>query len=111
MSLDWFGDIAKQRTHNAAKKALYKASAAMLTRANKTCPHDEGTLERSGKNTVDKIKLEAFVSYDTPYAVPVHEINANYRGKGRYKWLERTAQEMSPELENLIASAMRKELW
>lgn len=112
MSLEWFGDEISDKLKSAGGDALYEASAAYLTRANKTCPHDEGTLERSGHNTVDRNKLLAKVGYNTPYAVKVHEAppSWDFRGKGRRKWLEKTGREMKSELEDKIAEVIEENM-
>ncbi len=110
--LKWFGDKIIKEQRQAQEKALYEISGALLTRANKTCPHDYGTLEGSGKNTPGEKPHETwFVSYDTDYAVPVHEgTDMNFRGNGRAKWLEKTAKEMSSSLEQHAARVIQREL-
>jgi hypothetical protein len=67
------------------------AAEYVLGEANRIVPHDEGHLQGSGKTSVDPRNTQAAVSYNTPYAVRLHE-NPQYRfQKGRQgKWLERT---------------------
>lgn len=113
--LQWFGDEVDARLRAAGGQALYLTSAALLTRANKTCPHDTGMLEGSGENDVDRSKLEATISYGgpaAPYAVAVHEAppSINFRGDGRRKWLEKTAREMSEELEEEMAKVIQEHM-
>jgi len=104
-TLKWYGDKVVSDTINKARKANHRAGEALLTEANKTVPHDEGTLERSG--FVDSNKngeVLTVVAYDTPYAVTQHEdTTLSHSGKGRAKWLELTFKEWSNKLEKFVA--------
>jgi hypothetical protein len=102
-----FIDNSKQvldSIENAANEALKDSAEYLLKRSNLTVPFDTGQLRRSGKASVDTKRKQAAVSYDTDYAVRVHEkaqgATRNQKGRKvgsrnvrRYKWLERTAQE------------------
>jgi hypothetical protein len=78
----------------------------LLTEANKTVPHDEGTLERSGTATVDG--LRGAVAYDTKYAAKQHEdMTAHHDGKGQPKWLENTLTGEAKTVGQIIATAIR----
>ncbi len=136
MSLEWNGDEVMDELRDAARKAGFEATSELLTRANKTVPHDEGTLEASGVVTQgklpsakqiyeeaqegepqgDKLRLRGellfYLSYNTPYAVKVHEAppSINFRGKGRRKWLEKTVREERDDLEEMIADRINKEM-
>jgi len=109
----WFGDKVTKKNKEAAAGVLFQMAEAVLTEANKTVPHDEGILEGSGFTDVDREKLEAAVSYDTPYAARLHESEPGefmFRGRGRRKWLEQTINEMQDKLENFAAEEMKKRL-
>lgn len=110
MTLEWHGDEVKERLTRGAVKGLYEASGEWLTRANRTCPHDTGHLERSGVNYADKENLEAVVGYGAQYAVEVHEAppSVNFRGEGRRKWLEKSGRESAEDLEKHIAKRIRE---
>lgn len=114
MPHNWFGDEVMGAVGDAKHKALYEGSGALLTAANKTCPHDEGTLERSGTNVVKSMDgdLKGVVFYDTPYAVAVHEADpsVNFRGKGRRKWLEQTAKEKRQRIHQKMGEILEEEL-
>ena len=107
--LKWYGDKVVSDTINKARKANHRAGEALLTEANKTVPHDEGTLERSG--FVDSNKngeILTVVAYDTPYAVETHEVSKNYRNGRENKWLETTSKAMSGKIEGWIKEEMKK---
>lgn len=100
---------AAQRVEKGAEKGVRLAAEHVLTEANTTAPHDEGTLERSG--SVDAEGLEAAVSYDTPYAVKQHEsLDLHHHGKGQAKWLENTMAAEADTVGDIIATAIGQEL-
>ncbi|MGM0437489.1 MAG: hypothetical protein ACQEQD_04385 [Bacillota bacterium] len=135
---NWFGDKVSKKEKEKAGRAQWLAAEALLTESNKSVPHDEGTLERSGvvyqegqSHNPDSVYDEAKsggnpknnykfdfksdfnfrISYNTPYAVALHEAPAgqyNFRGKGQAKWLEKTAREMSNKLEKFVAEEIKK---
>lgn len=99
----------KGAIRDAAAEALRDAVEHLLTEANRTVPHDEGTLERSGNATVDTGRLRGCVSYDTPYAVRQHEdTRIRHPGKGRAKWLEHTFREQADQVGEFIADRIRE---
>ena len=105
----WFGKSVSKNTRKKAIKANQRVGEALLTEANKTVPHDEGTLEQSGDVTTDEKSITTYISYDTPYAVKLHESpEYNFRGSGRGKWLEHTIKEMSDKIEKWTAKEMKK---
>jgi hypothetical protein len=138
MSFEWYGKKVKKQNRKAANKALWKYAEAVLTRANTKVPHDEGTLERSGivsqaklpnaqsifnqakngnaptaKFDFAKGEMRFYISYNTPYAIKLHESSAgefNFRDKGENKWLEKAAKEMSNKMESFIGTEMKKRL-
>lgn len=101
--------VAAERMQQGAEKAVQEAAEFLLTEANKTVPHDEGTLERSGSVSGDG--LTAAVSYDTPYAARQHEdIAFHHPGKGEAKWLENTLTSEADTVGRVVQTAMRREL-
>jgi hypothetical protein len=90
----------------AAEHGLTLATEHLLTEANKSVPHDEGTLERSGSASSEGTK--GAVSYDTPYAVRQHEdMSLHHHGKGQSKWLENTMGQEAETMGTIIATAVR----
>jgi len=110
----WYGKKIKAQSKEAAGQAINRAAEAVLTEANKTVPHDEGTLERSGTVETDFDNLITAVGYDTPYAVRWHEAppgTVNFSDpRARTKWLEKTVREMSDKIENHLANKFKSEM-
>ena len=97
MRLKWNGSKVKAEVSFDRRKALHESGEFLLARANDSVPLEEGTLARSG--TVDSDGDSAVVSYDTAYAIRLHE-NPQYHFKHgrRGKWLELSLQELFPVL-------------
>lgn len=88
-------------------RALDLATEHLLSEANKSVPHEDGTLERSGQASNDGKR--GAVSYDTPYAVRQHEdMSLRHDGKGRAKWLETTMAQEATAVGQIVATALRK---
>ena len=98
MRVRWDSGPAKAEAKRESQRALAESAEFMLAQANDTVPLEEGTLARSGATSVEGDT--AVVSYDTPYAIRLHE-NPQYRFQHgrRGKWLELTFQENAPALE------------
>lgn len=108
LNLDGLADAVK-RAQAGAERGVRLAVEHLLTEANLTVPHDEGTLERSGEATVDGTR--GAVSYDTPYAVRQHEdLSLGHDGKGQAKWLENTMAREAGTVGQIITVAMRDEV-
>lgn len=104
---------AMKGVHEGAKKGMALAVEHVLTEANKHVPHDEGTLERSGRTGVQTTAggVRGVVSYDTPYAVRQHEdMSLNHHGKGESKWLENTLAAERETVAQILATAIGREL-
>jgi hypothetical protein len=100
---------AADEFHKAAEAALADAAEYLLEESNRTVPHEEGTLERSGTVSVDGLK--AAVSYDTPYAVRQHEDTRLRHDDGRRaKWLEQTFNERADKVRKFLADRMQAAL-
>lgn len=88
--------------------AMKIASEYLLTEANNTVPFDDGILKASGKTSSDELTMKVAVSYDTPYAVRLHENpQYNFQGNGRGKWLELTMNENKQEIIRLIQQQIK----
>lgn len=73
--------------HSAVESALADAADHVLGVSNQHVPHEYGDLEASGRAGSDGD--EAFISYDTPYAVRQHEDLSYHHSDGRTaKYLE-----------------------
>ena len=69
----WRGPAVVAAARSAAARGMLLAAEHVLAESRKRVPIAEGTLERSGAASVDEQRLTSAVSYDTPYAVRVHE--------------------------------------
>ncbi|WP_408895941.1 minor capsid protein [Nocardioides sp. R1-1] len=104
---------AVRGVRKGAKQGVALAVEHVLTEANKHVPHDEGTLERSGRTGVQVTGkgVRGVVSYDTPYAVKQHEdLTLNHHGKGQAKWLENTLASERETVGKIVATAISQEL-
>lgn len=107
----WRGREVSGRVRQAAAAGLSDAAEFLLEEANRTVPHQDGDLQRSGTPSVDAGSLTAAVSYDTPYARRLHE-HPEYRFQHgrRGKWLERTLAERGQAARDSIAERIRAAL-
>lgn len=105
------GDDPTEDVEKAIVRGLRLAAEHVLTEANDRVPIEEGTLMRSGKTSVDERDLRAAVSYDTPYAVAVHEDMSARHDAGRTaKWLEQALAAEADTVRRIIAEEVRKAL-
>ena len=115
MAKTWPLDIdvgsAVRRSKAGAVRGLTLAVEHILQVSNTHVPIEEGTLERSGKASVDAGSLRGAVSYDTEYAVVQHEDLTLQHDAGRTaKYLERAMTGERSTARELIARAVRAEL-
>lgn len=102
MTVKWNAKPALAKAEQETARVLGNAVEFILARASESVPLEEGTLARSGSTDVDAKAGEASVSYDTPYAIRLHE-NPQYSFKHgrRGKWLELTLQEQASRLQSI----------
>ena len=101
----------RAETHDAAADGLNDAVEHVLGVSNNRVPHEEGTLERSGRPFIDRDKLIGGVSYDTPYAVVQHEDMTLHHDPGRSaKYLESAMNGEREVAVALIAARIRRSL-
>ena len=102
----WRGAVGYRK---GAVKGLKDATEFLLEEADRDVPLEIGTLERSGKASVDEVKLEGAVSYDGPYARRQHEdLNLRHANGRRAKWLQANLTEKHDALNELIAKGIRE---
>ena len=93
----------------ATERAARLGAEHVLTESRALVPHEEGTLERSGKVTADG--TTAAVSYDTPYAVRQHEdLNLRHDDGRTAKYLERPLHEQADTVAAIAAQQLREAL-
>jgi hypothetical protein len=109
--LEWNGPAAVAAARRGAVRGLHVGSEHLLSASRAIVPLEEGTLERSGKATVDEGALQASVSYDTVYAARQHEELTWRHAPGRSaKYLEGPAVEEADTIQGLIAAQIRRAL-
>lgn len=103
----WNDNVAKE-IDKAEVQGLIDALEYLRDQSDQTTPYREGALVQSSHVDVDTKQKIGAVSYDTPYAVRLHEHpEYNFRGNGRGKWLEKTIQEQRKELEKLAGGQLK----
>jgi len=105
------GPDASKIVKAGAVRGLTLAGEYVLGESNAVVPIEEGTLERSGTTSVDPAKLQAAVSYDTPYAVRQHEDLSLRHDPGRQaKYLENTMNAEVGAVRKIIADTIKGSL-
>lgn len=100
-----------EAVRDQAGEGLRRAAEYLLEVANRTVPHEEGTLEGSGTTSVDRTNLRAAVSYDTKYAIRQHEATHYRHDPGRRaKWLEKAAREQTTAIGEYLAESVKRAL-
>lgn len=109
--LRWNGQAANEAIRQAAARGLLLAAEHILAASRQRVPINESVLERSGAASVDAEQLSAVVSYDTPYAVRVHEdMNARHLTGRSAKYLESVLPEVAGDVQPLIGAQVRRVL-
>lgn len=109
----WRGLSTERGVDKVGKAATLDVAQGILERANEHVPFEFGTLKSTGvaqsvqarnRGGLFQSGHEAIVSYDTPYAVHLHEHpEYNFRPPGQGKWLENALRRTSPVLERGLA--------
>lgn len=108
VELDWRRARRSIDQVNRAKKNIVTAGGyELLARANETVPYEDGELLASGFVEVDE-DGNVVVAYSAPYALRQHEVPMQHGGKGRWKWLELTAQER--DAQRAVGEEMAREI-
>lgn len=103
--------LARKQGVVGADKGLELGAHHLLQTSRKLVPHEEGTLENSGKVSTDTGKHTAAVSYDTPYAVRQHEEMDYAHDDGRQaKYLEQPMHTEAATIAYLAHGAVKKEM-
>lgn len=115
--LVWRGQLVRQVVAKAADEGAKASAEAVLLDANYHVPYKKGDLQDSGtvtqgRNALGRFVGEAFVSYDTVYAVRLHENpQFNFTPPGEGKWLEkalkRHQRKMLPTMAEPLIKALR----
>ena len=113
VKMEWRGTLVRGLIEHAAEEGNRKAAEAVLEDAQKHVPYDIGNLAASGavtqsRSATGQFGSEHFVSYDTPYAVRLHEHpEYHFQGQGEGKWLEHAVQRHSGSTDEIAPPFMR----
>lgn len=106
----WDGPRVAAEVDGHRTEAVQAAVDHLLGVAQDQTPHEEGTLERSGRAVVDG-NGRGSVSFDTPYAMRQHEeMTWQHPGKGKAKYLEDPFNSEAGTMRDLMAAVMRRAL-
>lgn len=111
VEITWNGDALTRRAKAGALRGLKLSAEYLLSESTKLVPLDEGTLQDSGKATVDEATMTGNVTYDTPYAVVQHEAMDFVHPNGRQaKYLEEPWMANAGRFLVIIGEQIRREL-
>lgn len=111
VDITWNGVQAARKVRVGAVRGLQLSTQLLLAEAVKIVPLYEGTLQDSGKATVDEVSLEGHVTFDSPYAVVQHERMDFIHPNGRQaKYLENPWRANAAKFAAIIAEQIRREL-
>lgn len=101
---DWRGPFVLRLVDEAAGQGVVQGAEGILEEAYPYVPFEDGNLRDSGRafqnrDSGGRFVAEAIVSYDTPYAVRLHEHpEYNFKGQGEGKWLEKAMQRRASQI-------------
>lgn len=101
----------RSMAEKGASLGVFKATEFLGNEANKVTPKDTGLLRKSKQThyTGKGFEKKGMVSYNTPYAIYVHEDLSKTHSSGTYaKFLQKTAWEKRGEMAAIIANEIRK---
>jgi hypothetical protein len=112
MADGWTGHLdvgpIRSETRSAAAEGLQQAAERVGERSDADVPVQTGRLRGSRRVSTDRQALEAVVSYDTSYAVEVHEDMSRHHPDGHAKYLEGAFNELRASLLDEVAAKIRQ---
>ena len=109
----WHGPAVKANERKGAAEGLLKAAEYVRDAAKEitpVSPVEGGKLRDTGTASVDEGALRAAVSFDTNYAVFVHERMDLAHEHGQAKFLEQPLNGSGSEIARLVAEAIKASL-
>ncbi|MEV4806764.1 hypothetical protein AB0K18_42790 [Nonomuraea sp. NPDC049421] len=96
------------RQRQALLAGLNHAAEETRTYAVELTPKDRGILRASAEVSVDPVELEAAISYNTTYAVYVHERLELRHRIGEAKFLEKAMIAKAGDIEAIVGKYLEK---
>ena len=109
-------DAIPDIVRNGAVTGLNRAAERLLALAVERVPVDTGDLRKSGSfHEADRVALEATVTFNTPYAVIVHEgthmrFQRVKNPNAQAKYLSRPVADKGDELIRVVQASVRRAL-
>jgi len=102
--------LAQKLIDDQIQKALIQGAEEVLRRSSREVPLDTGNLKDSGAISVPiNSKGKAVeISYNTPYAVEVHETQKNYKRGRKMKYLHDPLREFVPRFIPFLRNKINK---
>ncbi len=106
--MPWYGQNFSRQAGSVLARDLNVAAEYLLSRSVPRAPLRDGPLRASGAvEEASPDDLEAYVTYDTPYAVKQHEdLDLSHPLDGEAKYLERPLVEDSPVLVKIMGRGL-----
>lgn len=100
-------DDVQPHVKTALRRGVFNGLEYMLDKSNAITPHDEGILEGTGTVTLDPKKIKGTISYNTPYAIRLHEHpEYNFQRGRKGKWLELTVEKEKDKMQQYLQSSL-----
>lgn len=98
-------------TAQQMEKALRRGANYVKKESQKLCPVDTGRLKKSARIGQEGkgMKTEVFVTYNTEYAVYVHEMVDVYHRVGQAKFLETVLKNQKREILGVVLESLREQ--
>jgi hypothetical protein len=107
--INWYGSQVDAAVKASALKGLLEGAEYLLEEADRDVPHDTGALQDTGETSLSPEEMKATVSYDTPYAMRLHEHPGYHFQNGRKgKWLEDAFKNYGAKAFQHVAAAIKR---
>lgn len=99
-----FNELHK-KFRSGGQKGLYQWGKKVGKESSAQCPHDRGDLRRTLSVIVEDNEVD--ISYNSDYAVYVHEMDLNFQRGKKNKYLEDPFKDNAKDLEAILAKNIK----